>query len=68
MFSLQFLPSPTSRFETRDADGNVEGEFGYVDPDGVARVTKYTADRRGYRTRSFVIKQEEQEEQGLLFI
>ena len=45
--------------------GNVEGEFGYVDPDGVARVTKYTADRRGYRTRSFIIpKQVAEEEEG----
>jgi len=57
------------RYETRDALGNVEGEFGYVGPDGVARVTKYTADTRGYRTRSFIVpKQEEEEEQELLIV
>jgi hypothetical protein len=70
-FSYDTGWTPTGRsyrYETRSPNGNVEGEFGYVDPDGVARVTKYTADRRGYRTRSFIIPKQEAEEEELLIV
>lgn len=37
------------RIETRDSKGRVSGRFGYVDPDGVLRITEYQADTEGYR-------------------
>jgi len=47
------------RFEQRLPNGDVSGEYGWVDsPDGTVRVTKYTADRFGYRARQFIKKME----------
>ncbi|XP_053637433.2 serine-rich adhesin for platelets [Cherax quadricarinatus] len=37
------------RIEERDSQGHVSGRFGYVDPDGVLRITQYRADSKGYR-------------------
>lgn len=60
------------RFEERRPNGDVSGEFGWVDkPEGTVRVTKYTADRRGYRTRQFVKRLERmkrKEEEELLIV
>ena len=49
--------------------GDVRGEYGWVEPGGgVARLTKYTADRRGYRVRHVDrVLQEEQENPRDLF-
>jgi len=61
------------RFEERLANGDVRGSFGWVDkPGGLVRVTKYTADRRGYRTRQFSRrlekKRKRKQEQELLIV
>ncbi|XP_019873595.1 uncharacterized protein LOC109601761 isoform X2 [Aethina tumida] len=37
------------RNEERHANGTVTGSYGYVDPDGTARIVNYVADERGYR-------------------
>ncbi|KAL0276927.1 UNVERIFIED_CONTAM: hypothetical protein PYX00_004387 [Menopon gallinae] len=40
------------RGESRDEHGAVKGYYGYVDPDGVLRLTEYVADRMGYRSKT----------------
>ncbi|CAG7817717.1 unnamed protein product [Allacma fusca] len=40
------------REETRDANGRVEGRYGYIDPNGILRTVEYIADEKGFRTRS----------------
>jgi len=37
------------REEFRDPSGRVKGKFGFIDPQGILRITEYTADRLGYR-------------------
>jgi hypothetical protein len=37
------------REEFRDRNGRVKGKFGFIDPQGILRITEYTADKRGYR-------------------
>merc|ERR1711892_118210 len=40
------------RFEERQSSGDVTGEFGWITrPGGGVRITKYTADRQGYRVK-----------------
>ncbi|XP_069701786.1 cuticle protein 6-like [Periplaneta americana] len=49
------------REEIRDADGHVRGKFGFIDPQGVLRITEYVADTLGYRTRQtthYLVKKE----------
>ncbi|CAH0557216.1 unnamed protein product [Brassicogethes aeneus] len=38
------------RNEEKHANGSVTGSYGYMDPDGVARITHYIADAGGYRS------------------
>ncbi|PSN37729.1 hypothetical protein C0J52_20483 [Blattella germanica] len=70
MLQCQFLPTPrpisrlqyqSFREEYRDASGRVTGKFGYIDPQGVLRITEYVADRNGYRTKHtshYLVKKE----------
>ena len=39
------------RYETRDPQGQVQGNFGYVDSNGLLRVVEYMAGSTGYRIR-----------------
>merc|ERR1711915_171582 len=59
------------RLEKRSPDGKVTGEFGWVNAPGEkARVTFYSADKRGYRAKSimFDIKEENNDEEKDLLI
>ena len=40
------------REETRDANGRVQGRYGYVDPNGILRTVEYLADEYGFRYES----------------
>ncbi len=37
------------REETRNPDGSVQGQYGYVDADGKQRIVKYTAGVEGFK-------------------
>ncbi|XP_066987846.1 uncharacterized protein [Macrobrachium rosenbergii] len=44
------------RLEARDAKGRVSGRYGYIDPDGVLRITMYQADATGYRANMVIYR------------
>ncbi|KDR11179.1 hypothetical protein L798_14687 [Zootermopsis nevadensis] len=50
------------REEFRDRSGRVKGKFGFIDPKGILRITEYTADKHGYRTKQttrYLVKKDE---------
>lgn len=48
-YVLGLMQYQSFREEFRDSNGQVKGKFGFIDPQGILRITEYTADKRGYR-------------------
>lgn len=48
-FGYEVGPNGQFHHETRGPDGVTYGCYGYIDPNGLLRVTHYVADTHGYR-------------------
>lgn len=48
-FGYEVGPNGQFHHETRGPDGVTYGCYGYIDPNGMLRVTHYVADSHGYR-------------------
>ena len=49
-YSYGYSGGPSSKIETKNAEGVVQGGFSYVDPVGAIQSQKYVADVAGFRT------------------